>query len=472
MSTKNAPNEENEDFMAVKVPFKTSLLYGIGFLGSALFTGIQTNATAWFWYNLMGLDAFVYSFIMVVIYNIWNAINDPIFGYLSDRTRSRWGRRIPWIRFFSPVWLVSGIFLFFPFLSFGELGLAIWFTAFICIFDLCFSIVIGCLNSLLPEFTTLTSERTKVNLISTILGFVGTAISFILPLLLKGNVIQFFIFVIIADIIAFTLIFIPSLILKERRECFENVKSLGFKKAVVESLKNRTFLSFLGWNFMVQFASAILMANIFFYATYILKATAEDPASYLLFISLLIPLIPGFFIWSKLGKKRGIKQVVMICSLFSATGLLLLFLAPDLTFSMISLAVVGAGLSGLMMFGNVMIAESTDFDELRTKQRREAMFFATNALFTKPAIGLAEGALAITLTLTGFIKEEIDEITGETIIFDQPLSALWGIKMVMGLFPAIALYTSIFFIYFYPNLKRTQKMKQALSILHKEKNFK
>jgi Na+/melibiose symporter-like transporter len=209
------------------------------------------------------------------------------------------------------------------------------------------------------------------------------------------------------------------------------------------------------------------MANIFFYATYILNATAEDPASYLLFISLLVPLIPGFFIWSKLGKKRGIRQVVMICSLFSATGLLLLFLAPDLTFSMISLAVVGAGLSGLMMFANVMIAESTDFDELRTKQRREAMFFATNALFTKPAIGLAEGVLAITLTLTGFIKEEFDNVTGETIIFDQPISALWGIKMVMGLFPAIALYSSIIFIYFYPNLKKSQNMKQQLSILHK-----
>jgi len=183
MDTVNTPDEECEDYMAVKVPLKTSLLYGMGFLGSALFTGIQTNATAWFWYNLMGLDAFVYSLIMLVIYNIWNAINDPIFGYLSDRTRSRWGRRIPWIRFFTPVWLISGILLFFPFLTIGEIGLAIWFAVSICVFDLCFSIVAGCLNSLLPELTTLTSERTKINLISSLLGFIGVGISFIIPLL-------------------------------------------------------------------------------------------------------------------------------------------------------------------------------------------------------------------------------------------------------------------------------------------------
>jgi len=83
-------------------------------------------------------------------------------------------------------------------------------------------------------------------------------------------------------------------------------------------------------------------------------------------------------------------------------GLIILFIS-NFIIAILSLILIGFGMAGPLIFTNVMIAECTDWDELRTNQRREAMYFGTNALFTKPAIGVAQAVLAMTLVLTGFI---------------------------------------------------------------------
>ena len=190
------------DSMAVIVPTRIRVLYGSGLFGTQLFNGVQAAATAWFWLDVMQLNYGFYSLIMVVFYNIYNALNDPIFGWISDRTRSRWGRRIPYIRFLTPVWFFSTVFLFYPFLNLDQLTLGIWLLVFILIFDGCYTFVAGCYNAIMPELTTLTSERTKINLTAQLFAMMGMAVSFIFPLLLEDDVMGFFLFVVIGGAIA------------------------------------------------------------------------------------------------------------------------------------------------------------------------------------------------------------------------------------------------------------------------------
>ncbi|MHA1267632.1 MAG: MFS transporter [Candidatus Helarchaeota archaeon] len=455
--TESFPSPSSNDAMAVIVPARTKVLYGMGLFGTQLYNGIQAAATAWFWLDVMLLDYGTYSLIMLVFYNIWNAVNDPIFGWISDRTKTRWGRRIPYIRFFTPIWLLSTIFLFFPFISLDQIGLGIWLTVFILLFDACYTFVAGCYNSLMPEFTTLTSERTKINLIAQLFAIIGVGISFIFPLLLANDVIGFFIFVIISGTIAMLVLVIPSFFYHERKIDYKT-QPLGLWSALTNSVRNRPFMAFIGWNFMVQFTSSIVIANIIFYATNVLRA--GDLEKYLLFGALFITLLPGFVVNNLLAKRRGVRFAVMISTFCMAIGLLLLFLSETFLFATASLTIAGFGLSGALMFANVMIAESTDYDELRTNQRREAMFFGTNALFTKPAIGLAHGILAWTLAVTGYLQGQGPEF--------QPATAIFGIRMIMGLFPSIALFISIIFLYFYPSLQETLKMKRKLAELHKK----
>ncbi len=443
------------DSMAVIVPTRIRVLYGSGLFGTQLFNGVQAAATAWFWLDVMQLNYGFYSLIMVVFYNIYNALNDPIFGWISDRTRSRWGRRIPYIRFLTPVWFFSTVFLFYPFLNLDQLTLGIWLLVFILIFDGCYTFVAGCYNAIMPELTTLTSERTKINLTAQLFAMMGMAVSFIFPLLLEDDVMGFFLFVVIGGAIAMAVLVVPTFFYHERKQTWEK-KPLGLVSAVVNSVKNRPFLAFIGWNFMVQFASSLVLANIIFYAANVLQAT--DIQKYLLFGALFLTLLPGFLVYKSIGRERGVRFAVILSTTIVSIGLLLLFFAGTYWMAFGSLAVVGFGLSGALIFGNVMIAEATDYDELRTHQRREAMFFGTNALFTKPAIGFAQGVLAGTLAAMGYIQGADPWL--------QPESALLGIRMAMGLFPSIALLISLIFIYFYPNKQETERMKEQLGKLH------
>lgn len=451
-------NLEIADSMAVIVPLRTKLLYGMGAFGTQFFNGVQAAATAWFWFDKMALDPIYYILIMVIFYNIWNAINDPLFGWISDRTKSKRGRRLPYIRFLSPLWLICTVILFFPYLTLSEIGLAIWLTTALLLFDGCYTMVAGCYNSLMPELSTITTERTKISLFSQIFAIFGMAISFVFPMLLVDDVNAFFLFVIIGSIVAMLVLFIPSFFLRERKIA-EDEKPLGLVSALKASIKNRAFISFVGWNFFIQFTTSIVIANLLFYSEYVLRTTTIQ--SFILFGALIITLIPGFIISMNLGKKKGIKFSMLLFTFIIALGLFLLFLSTTFWMSAISLGICGVSLAGPLVFANVMVAEATDYDELKTNQRREAMFFGTNALLTKPAIGFAQGILALTFMLTGFIQDSTPEA--------QPASAIFGIRMVMGLFPSIALFISLIFLYFYPNLKETEEMKRKLSELHLSK---
>jgi len=95
-----------------KLSMKEKIIYASGnlpgnFFGS--FTGQIQNFYVWW----MGLGA-IYILIGQILYGIWNVLNDPIFGYLQDKTKSKDGRYVPWIKWFAPLFTVAFIIMFLP----------------------------------------------------------------------------------------------------------------------------------------------------------------------------------------------------------------------------------------------------------------------------------------------------------------------------------------------------------------------
>ncbi len=455
------------DFMYRQISPKKRYIFAVGMFGTQLYNGTQASATLWFWLNIMKMDQNAYSLIMLVFFNIWNAINDPIFGYLSDRTRTRWGRRLPWMRVFTPIWFTCFMMLFIPPLGLDQIGLIIWFTITILLFDMCYSIVAGCYNSLLPELSTITTERALLNTLASIFSAIGNGIAYIFPILLKGNVFQFQLFVIIAGSSAMLVLFIPSFFLRER-PIPESETPLGFRQAIVETFKNKPFLYFCGWNFLVQGTTTFLISNVIFFSTHVLGEGGTSGT--LLFVILLGAALPGYFVWLRVNKTKGTRITMMFSTLFLAFGLFGLSFIQTYLEASIFLAIAGFGTSGPLIFAYVMIAECTDVDEIRTGRRREAMYFSTNALITKPAIGLAQAIMAWTLLFSGFISDVVDPATGNVFPQPQPATAILGIRIIMGVLPGLFIAAGWFFLYKYPLTPLALvKLKQDLARVHKEK---
>jgi GPH family glycoside/pentoside/hexuronide:cation symporter len=105
-----------------KLKFATKLAYGVGDFGPALVANVLIFFLLYFLINVAGLDPGLAGSILLIA-NVWDAINDPIIGVLTDRTRSQWGRRLPWI--------IGGAI---PFgITFFYSGLFLWLTNGYCL---------------------------------------------------------------------------------------------------------------------------------------------------------------------------------------------------------------------------------------------------------------------------------------------------------------------------------------------------
>jgi GPH family glycoside/pentoside/hexuronide:cation symporter len=184
----------------------------------------------------------------------------------------------------------------------------------------------------------------------------------------------------------------------------------------------------------------------------------------------LLATIPGFMVFNKVQNRYGIRTTAYIATILYAFGMLCLLFAELYWQVALALGLAGFGLAGPLIVNNVMTVEACDFDEIRTNRRREAMFFGTHALLTKPAIGLAQALLATVLLVTGFKKDTVNPNTGQVTHHAQTPLALLGIRLIIGFFPFLMLMTvGLIALYFYPTLKQTKEMKKKLQEIHMKK---
>jgi GPH family glycoside/pentoside/hexuronide:cation symporter len=175
--------------------------------------------------------------------------------------------------------------------------------------------------------------------------------------------------------------------------------------------------------------------------------------------------IIGYPLGLVLNKKCGNKIAVFILSSLVVFGLVCVTFATDIIMANICFAIIGFGFSGQTLLVYTLLADVIDEDELETGVRREGMFFGTNALITKPAQSVSAAISGLVFYFT-FYNQDLSP--GET----QPASAIFGIKLLIGLIPAIFIIIGLIFLWLYPHNPKCEdykEMKRKVSILHEEK---
>lgn len=428
-----------------KLPLKSKFAFGGLGAGIGLPSQIAFSAITFFYNTMLGLSTELTG-IAWLIFSIWNAINDPLFGFIEDRTKSeKYGRRIPYIRFGAPLYGIAFIFCWIPLADVNnQLALFFNLTIVLFVFDTLFTIL-GLINFTLPAEMALTAkERANLLVYGASISSISYVIAFILPLLfLTGNesptaALEFLVVMIIVGIICAIILFVSSFYLKENKYT-QMEETLPIIKGIKETFKNTPFLIYEVSNFSFTFAQTILTTAIFYYVNYVLILTGFMTTLPLLLVFVMI--FAFFVVFNKLVGKYGVKKTYVLALLWSGVSFLLtFFIGWTLNFAIIGFGLIGIGFSGFMLTNQVVIADIVDYDETRTGKRRETTYSGMNALITKPAISIANWLFLLIINDYGFDSTQVT----------QTFSAQLGIMVGFSLIPGIFLIFSSIVMYFYP----------------------
>jgi len=451
------------DLASNEISRSTMLRYGIGGLGISLFSGLFAYTYNFYFYNFSS-PAFSMGLILgytFLLFGIWNTINDPVFGFISDRTRSRWGRRRPYIIFFVPVLAVGLFMIFFPFGT-GYTFFFVWILLALFIYDTGYTFVGLTYASLLPELTFDSDKRAKTNTLSVVFMGVGTVLMYIVGFLFLRNVPVMQYVTIFAATLGSAVLLFTGITLKEKRQ-FMEVPALGAKDALKEAFLNKSFLTFEVFNFTYTLMYNIMQIALIQYAYTVLEVSSIE-GIILIGVFFLVSII-GFPLMIFFNRTLGTKRTVFIFMCIFACTITLTFFVLSFITTLIIVAILGLSYSAPSLLNNLLIADIIDEDEIKTGRRREGMYFGGNALITKPAISVA--VFLVGLFNTYFFFNPDFNVHSPKYI--QAGNALLGIRLVMGIIPAIFLAIGLIFLVLYPlNKKRVEKLKIDLDAWHKK----
>lgn len=435
------------------------IAYSFGAVATALSYQAFSTYIIFFYVDVVKLPVYLTG-VAMLIYALWNAINDPIAGFVSDSTRTRWGKRIPYLLLGAvPFGIIYFLLWVPPFEGINQaFPLFFYFLFFICLFDAFYTVTILNWASLYPEMYPSLRERAQVNAYRQSFGMLGLLIGIALPPLIYSNWGWGWMGLIFGALISIALL-VAVWGSHERRE-FEKDRRLSLGAALKATLKNRSFLSFVFANLFVQYTFTIILATIPFFAKYVLNARPEEIA--LILAAAFLTAIPMLFVWRVLTVKFGAKRCFMASMLVLAFFLIPLFYLKSFGLVLLNSALIGCGLAGFILIADVIISDVIDEDEVNTGSRREGMFFGMNAFITRFAIGLEAVSMSVVFIYSGY----------NPYVFTQGREFQSGLRLLIAGLPILALALGALAILFYPLVgKKLEEMRAKLKEVHARKGI-
>ncbi len=425
-----------------------------------------------FYYEVVvGLDV-ILAATAYVLYSIWNAINDPLFGYLCEKAHmpweKKWGlKRFPWLVLVAFPWLLSFSLVFMVPAVWNpntnpddNWPVFFWFLITICIYDSLNSLFDVNVLSLYPDKFQGLNERRSVQGYGTILGIVGLVLAATIPpMFITTGVRETYQTAALITTSFGMLIFIlvmpgiwedkktKELYQKRRQMQKEQVKGSFFNsaKTVVSQTNFRAkVILFFGY----QVGAVMLQYSAFYIVTYILDEEA-GALTYLLGAMLLGALI-SVPLWVYLSKKiNNNKKISVMGAIIMFFTFIPMIFVSDLLSWIIILILWGMGLGGQWFSDPPTMGDVLDDAAVKTGKREQGIYYGFQAFFIRLGYATIAVTIAIVHTLTGFVEgaPSLAELKARS---PTPELALLGIRIHAAIVPAILIIiTVIIFWKFY-----------------------
>nr|MDO8087349.1 MFS transporter [Candidatus Sigynarchaeum springense] len=416
-----------------------------------------------------------------IVFAIWDSINDPLLGPISDRTTTRIGRRRFWIVVSIVPFGIVNLLLFMAPIAADPMVKFSYMLVVIMVYDLFYTIFSTNHLALFPEMFKTEQKRSKANAIKNTMTIVGVLIGFVLPTVIissltpevdtpeeyskvAGMYVNTGILLCVL-VIAFGFLFAGLGIKEDPARLTKPQEMPPLLSSIKQTLKNKTFVIFVLANLAKWYVFKLMTTIVPLYGIQVLGITE---GSFLLSLLLLVAFLSAaalFPLCRKLGLKVGMRNGMMITTLVWIFALIpFLFLDNQPYVAMICMAISGIGLSGALYYVDILIASIVDEDEVLHGKRREGSIYGVNALINRYSTILVFVVIAMTLTGYGwenFLAEPTAELAAGLQI---------GLKLLMVPFSIIGLVVVLVLLKLFPlHGKRWKEVQEKLKEIRERK---
>ncbi len=437
--------------MSSRLSRSTKLIYGSGDIGFSLTSTIIGAYLAIFMTDVVGISPGLAG-LAILIGKSWDWINDPIIGHISDRTRTRWGRRRPFLLFGPLPFALAFTLIWWRPPWDSRVALVAYYAVAYVIFDAAATFVYMPYFALTPELTSDYDERTSLTTYRMFFSILGSLVAFTVPLLIVGSfepqnaarvVTMGGVFGIVSAL-PLLLVFFGT----EEREIHGELAQPNLRESIRAARRNPPFLYGLALFLAAWIAVTIVQATLLFYVKYLLRRESDsDLIMAVIFVTAMVAL--PLWQWAS---QRWSKRWAYIggVAFWALVQILLVTVGPstDLTVILALCVLAGIGVAAVHVLPWAMIPDAVEWDEWKTGERHEGMFYSLTTLTHKVAASIAIPLALLVLEVTGYVPNAAQ----------QPASALLGLRIVMGPIPALLLCIGIAVAFRYP-LDRAEYMR-------------
>ena len=378
------------------------IAYGLGSFGLESLYTVFAGFYMFYYIDELGL-AVAMAAIINVIYGIWDAVDDLLVGFLSDNTRTPWGRRRPWLLAGLPFYVGILVLVYAVPKPFLQGNILFWYALVVfLLFEAARTVMSVNYAALFPELFQGLRERAHASSYLGGLATLGELIGFTIPPFIYATL-GFVPMAIGFAGVAGIAIFLGVIRNTEDPKAM-NAPPMGMQDAFGDVLKDRPFLWFsIAATFLMFTTGAYTLATPF-WVKYTLGASPQVTS--LIFATVFIVAILSVPIWGRSVRILGIKRSWLWSVGVMAASAIILGLASNLVLGAIGAAVAGAGLGGVKVCREMIMANFVDRNLKRTGHRREGIYYSLLRVIGKLSKILESLALVLLGLLFGYVSGE------------------------------------------------------------------
>lgn len=453
----------------------TKIIYGTGDLGLASWGTLRQIFYAIFLTDVVGLEPRIASFAALVGV-LWDAVNDPLVGVISDRVESRWGRRRPFLLIFSIPFGLAFLLMWWAPPWENQYLLAVHITLAYIISDTLQTLVAVPFYTLTPEMTPDYDERTDLTTYRMFFNLVASLVLVVSAPMIRNTAIEagFTLkqsYLLIAALFGGLgmLPFIPMFFVVRERHPKPSQNSPSLKE-ILKTAWNNIPLRFATGLYMLNWMTVELVALMLpYFITYWVAEgdlTAElDVSGFsvslesvilgVMFITAILALPLWNWISTKTSKR---KAYIYGMTFWMFVQLLIITIQPgQINFILVLTVLAGISISTAHVLPEAIFPDVIEWEELRTRRRNEGVYYGTKNFLRKLSGGAAIFFALQVLGIFGYQNP-----TPGVTAFQQSSSAIQAIRILTGPVGSVLLFSSVLVAWFYPITREKHTRIRAL----------